>query len=233
MRRVRLDVRGPRMALVVGGRVFVTSYTDNVIVCLPWPACDRELGRVRVHRPRGIVHSHDRLYVACYGDPIGRIVVVDPERLRASHGFFTFRPRGIAKWGDAILVSQVNRGRVVAYDRRGNHLRTWDGFLEPRDICVHGNEMWVADTGNDRIARLDLCRSRLVEVLRLRRPNGVATDGRTLVASQWNSGRITLVASGGMTVTIDDAHTPSMVSCHDGVYLVCDDAANCLYVIDA
>ncbi len=229
MRSIPLSVRGPRMALIHDRHLFVTSYNDSCLVRMPWPACDREDGRVSVHRPRGLVLCHGLLYLACYGNPKGRIVAIDPTTLQIRHSFDAFRPRGIGHWQGTILVTEVNRERVVAYSPRGRVVRTWVGFHEPRDLCVVGDSMLVADTGHHRIVRVHLPSSHVEEVVSVPRPNGVASDGHSLVVTQWNAGIVSLWDScrhWRMTLT-----TPAMVSQTAASYLICDATTNRIHVL--
>ena len=227
MRRVDLPVRDPRMAVVVGSDLFVTSYADNRVVRMPWPACDRVTGVLRVRRPRGVVLLDGLLYVACYGNPIGRVVAFRPETMTVSHRFRAFRPRGIAHWNGNVLVSEVNRGRIAAYGPRGGLRRTWTGFKEPRDVCVHGDAMLVADTGRNRVVLVSLSDAApATTILRMHRPNGVATNGRDVVATEWHSGRV-VTARGHSFI----AMTPTMVACSQNVVTVCDAGLNCVYVL--
>ena len=224
MRTIGLPVRGPRMAIVLGPHLFVTSYTDNMVVRLPWPACDHVDGAVKVRRPRGITSLDGLLYVACYGQPIGRVVAIDPTHMVISHSFPAFRPRGIAQWRGKVIVTEVNRCRVRAYSPRGTVLQTWRGLREPRDVCVWGNDMYIADTGHNRIVRISLITSERTEVAFELRPNGVATNGHTLVTTQWHTGVIR--NSSGMFLC---AIPPAMVSHTANVFMVCDAGSHCVY----
>ena len=229
MRKIELPVRGPRMATVVGSYMYVTSYTDNRVIRMPWPDCDRVDAVVYVKRPRGIVRMDDHLYVACYGNPIGRIVRIDPQTMTASHAFWAFRPRGIAQWRGMILVTEVNRGRVVAYSLSGYLKHVWSGFIEPRDVHVQDDVMWVADTGHDRVVECSLNTPYRHEVARMHRPNGVATGDARIVATQWNSGTVHVISRDGTVMQTFEARTPSMAHYVRHTFLVCDAMANCVY----
>lgn len=232
MRKIPLPVRGPRMALVVGSRVYVTSYAQNRVVRMRWPECDAVEATARVHRPRGVVWLRDRLYVACYGNPVGRVVSLDPETMEATHAFYTYRPRGIAAWNDTLLVTQVNRGRIVQCDpATGQVLRRWTGLREPRDVCVHGDTMYVASTANDAVVSVSLATSARTTLRCVRRPNGVASNGVSTVVTQWHAGCITVFTPGSVVARTYRAARPCMASIHQDAYLVCDDAADCVYVI--
>lgn len=213
------------MAIVLGPHLFVTSYTDNMVVRLPWPSCDHVDGAVKVRRPRGITTLDGLLYVACYGHPMGHVVAIDPHHMVISHSFLAFRPRGIAQWRGQIIVTEVNRGRVRAYSTHGRVLQTWKGLREPRDVCVCGNDMYVADTGHNRIVRISLITSERTDVAREHRPNGVATNGHTLVTTQWHTGVIS--KSHRMLLC---AATPAMASHTANVFMVCDAGSHCVYI---
>lgn len=230
--KIHIPVEGARMALVVGSDVFVTSYDENRIIRMPWPACDCINGCLEVHRPRGIVNCNEHLLVACFGDPVGCVVTVDPVNMRIVHTFPAYRPRGIEFWNGLVLVSEVNRGRIAGYTREGKQIRTWTGFNEPRDLCVWENEMLIADTGNDRIARVDLNTSTITDFAHLARPNGVASDGANVIVTQWNTGLITKFSKTDLqTTTSYTAGTPCMARWSGHCCLVVDATENCVYSI--
>lgn len=230
MRKIPLPVSGPRMAILVRDDVFVTSYAESKVVRMRWPSCSGVHACVRVHRPRGIVHHRGRLFVACYGNPIGAIVCLDASTLDVLHSFPTYRPRGIDVWNDLLVVTQVNRGRVVLYDLVGTLQRCFHGFHEPRDLCVRGDVAYVADTASDSVVSVNLLNGQRRVVHTCTRPNGVATDGTTTVTTLWNTGKILLQADRGGRTWEYTAHTPCMVSFRRGIYIVCDGGANCMYV---
>jgi len=220
------------MALIVGESIVVTSYTENQVVRMEWPSCRIVQARVRVVRPRGIVHHEGCLFVTCYGNPVGRVVCLNASTFEILSSFRTFRPRGIAVWNGLLVVTQVNRGRVVLFDRNGRTKQRLDGFHEPRDVCVHGDVAYVADTASDSVVGVDLVNGKRSVVNTLARPNGVATDGVTTITSLWNSGTIVLQSRNGTVLRTYAGHTPCMASVTNGRYIVCDDSANCMYVFD-
>lgn len=232
MRKIELPFTGPRMAIAVGNDVFVTSYAESQLVRMPWPSCARVQKCTRIFRPRGIVYSDGRLYVACYGNPVGRIVCVDPETLEVLYSFKAFRPRGIDVWRDLLVVTQVNRGQLVLFDVNGRVKGRRHGFREPRDVCVYGDVAYVASTSSDEVMSVNLVDGTRRIVNTFARPNGVATNGGTTVTSLWNAGRI-MIQTNGKGTREYAASRPCMVSYGQGKYIVCDDGADCMYVIDA
>ena len=218
------------MAIVVGNDVFVTSYAENKVIRMHWPSCTQVRACARVFRPRGIVHHKGRLFVACYGNPIGKIVCLDPPTLDVLHSFQTYRPRGIDVWNDLLVVTQVNRGRLVLLDEHGKPQRRLHGLKEPRDVCVCGDLAYVAATDSNAVWSVNLSNDERSVVNAYPRPNGVATNGTTTITALWNSGRI-LVQSRDHTREYV-AHTPCMASYTHGKFIVCDDGANCMYVFD-
>lgn len=219
------------MAIIVKSHIFITFYAENKLVRMPWPKCDRVESVCSVYRPRGLVYTDNLLYVACYGNPIGRVVVVGSDDMVVRRSFIAFRPRGIALWNHLILVSEVNRGRVAAYKPSGRVVHVWGGFSEPRDISVNGDNMYVADTGNNRVVRVELPTSSYSDVLQTQRPNGVASNGTIVVSTDWNSGVVKIVNSNNDSYRCVNAHTPAMVSYARGNFIVCDVIGQCLLVL--
>ena len=230
MRKILLPVSGPRMAIVVGSAVFVTSYAENKVLRMHWPSCTQVHACARVFRPRGIVHHKGRLFVACYGKFIGKIVCLDPATLHVVHSFQTYRPRGIDVWNDLLVVTQVNRDRVVLLDEHGKVHRRFHGLKEPRDVCVCGDLAYVAATDSNAVWRVNLINNERSVVNTCSRPNGVATNGTTAITALWNAGKILLQYKNDTLEYV--AHTPCMASYTRGKYIVCDDGANCMYVFD-
>lgn len=228
-----LPVSGPRMAIVVGTDVFITSYKDHRVIRMDWPACAGVNGHVHVYRPRGIVYHQGRLFVASYGSIVGSIVCLNASTLAVLYSFKTYRPRGIDVWKNLLVVTQVNRGRIVLFDTKGTWRQSFGGLKEPRDVCVHGDVAYVASTGSDSVVGVNLITNARTTVNSFRRPNGVATNGMSIVTSLWNVGQVIVECNHGGPVRRYAATTPSMASISNGNYLVCDDRDNCMYVISA
>lgn len=218
------------MALVFGQSVFVTSYTDNKVVRMNWPRCDRVTQSVYVHRPRGIAMHDGTLVVACYGNPMGTIVVLDPFTLTLLSRFETARPRGIAVWNDLLVITQVNTGRLVLVDKSGRVHKVLSGFRKPRDVCIHDDVAFVASTDSKCVVSVHLVTLVRRIVAPGCRPNGVATNGRTLVVTDWNSGRVMSYTLDGVLSREFQARTPCMVAWSGDTYIVCDHDDHCLYV---
>lgn len=221
------------MAIVVGRDVFVTSYAESKLVRMNWPSCTHVLQSAHVFRPRGIVYHKGKLFVACYGNPVGRIVCLDPSTLNVLHSFKTFRPRGIDAWNDLLVITQVNRGHLLIVDEHGIVQKRLVGFKEPRDVCVHGDVAYVANSGSDSVVGVNLVDNTRFTVNEYSRPNGVATNGKTTITSLWNTGEIILQCNNRNYTKVHGANTPCMASFGNNMYIVCDAEAGCLYVFDA
>lgn len=231
MIKIPLPVRGPRMAIVWNKNVFVTSYSDNKVIRMNWPVCDVIVNSVTIHRPRGIVMYKGLLAIACFGNPIGSIVLLNPATFEIVFRFETLRPRGIDVWKNLLVVTQVNTGCLVLFDKRGVEQQRFGGFEEPRDVCVCKNTAYVASTRSNCVICINLSTHTRHIVHRMHRPNGVATDGRTTVTTEWNSGRVVVRSPFGFCTFA--AHTPCMVSVGEGYFLVCDHGANCMFKVPA
>ncbi|MEE2718659.1 MAG: NHL repeat-containing protein, partial [Planctomycetota bacterium] len=99
---------------------------------------------------------------------------------------------------DTILVTDAARNRILQLAPDGTTVRIIepsDGLRHPTGIAMHDGHLYVADTGNDRIAVLDLdgtllrsIGSRGVAPGRFRRPQGLDIDAadRSVVADTDN-----------------------------------------------
>ena len=67
------------------------------------------------------------------------------------------RPTGVAVAPDgAIYVAESEGGRVTVFAPRGEALRTLDGFVEPTDVAVSADRLYVLDAGAGRVRAFTL-----------------------------------------------------------------------------
>lgn len=93
----------------------------------------------------------------------GAVAVLDPQ-LELRQWLLTDleRPTGVACSGDRILIAETGAHRIVVLDGQGHRStigRRGNGPAEfnfPSALAVSGSDLWVADTLNFRIQRLDL-----------------------------------------------------------------------------
>ncbi|WP_456452027.1 thioredoxin-like domain-containing protein [Hydrogenimonas sp.] len=90
---------------------------------------------------------------------------------------------------DGVVLEATHEGRVQ---------RSWEGFEEPRGLCLHGGELFVADRLTGTVVALGLENdNRRIVAEGLRSPWGLATDGRALQVTEAGRHRIVRVGFGG------------------------------------
>jgi sugar lactone lactonase YvrE/thioredoxin-related protein len=170
-----------------------------------------------------------------------------------------------------LYVSDTGNNRVLAVDpESGGVVRTWgtgeaglrDGAAEaaqlrtPRGLVTHGDALYVADTGNHAIRRIDL-RSGVIETVvqggigatdEIRSPWDLASDGEVLYFSNagahqiWRfdpaGGEATLYSGSGYEGLVDGAAAeaefaqPSGLSFRDGILYVADAESSAVRAVD-
>jgi RHS repeat-associated protein len=113
--------------------------------------------------PTGIVISGSRVFVADSGN--NRIEEFDPEGYFLSAASAPGRPWGLAATNEYVYATEGTNNRVEAFLRAGG-LVPWkhfgtegsgeDQFKDPTGIAVDRNDLYVTDTGNDRVQELTL-----------------------------------------------------------------------------
>jgi DNA-binding beta-propeller fold protein YncE len=118
------------------------------------------------------------------------------------------RPGGIATdWNGNVFVADTYNNRIVRLST-DTHVRTVTGggplervdlsgakLKEPRGLAVWDNSLFVADTGNNRVVRIDLSTGFVAPVVGLtglHRPEGVAVDwlGDTLLVTDTKANKV-------------------------------------------
>ncbi len=89
-------------------------------------------------------------------------------------------PYGIASSGADLVVADTNNSRIQLWDPNTGHtLWTANGFNFPKDVTVAGGVVYVADSLNARVVRLNVADGSLIDSFgtpQLHRPEGVAVD---------------------------------------------------------
>ena len=194
--------RQPRRTVSANGLVYVVSYGANAIFMLD--ACTkRSVGAIRTPnlvRPRGMIVRGGRLYVSCYGNPIGQILIIDQTTGCEIHNFRVPRPRGIAMLGQQLFVTEVMKNRISIFKTNGEFVNyIYAGFRHPRGIDVDRMRglLLVADSGNNRVVWLTSS-GRVTRICKgLDAPNDVliCSDGMVVV-SQWYRQSLRLMSRG-------------------------------------
>lgn len=197
-----LKLRHPRKPLLHAGRLWVASYGDHGIHCFDARTLRRVgvLRRCEIRRPRGLAACGARLYVACYGDPMGALVCVDLRTLRVLFCVPLPRPRGVAVHRGEVYVTEVMRHRVSVLDLHGvprRHLACAQMRL-PRGVAVDAlGRVVVASSGNGKVLFLRASDGVLLHAVGgLRRPNDVACCGARVYASEWGGRRVRELTTG-------------------------------------
>lgn len=115
----------------------------------------------RIVKPTSITSRGGKLYVA---DISGQLLIIDPpkktiEQLKGNQGLGKLKkPVGVAvdKAG-FVYVADVGKKEVLIYDEKGEYLKSvaGDGDLNPTDIAVFDNELYVMDTRRSLIRVFD------------------------------------------------------------------------------
>lgn len=93
-----------------------------------------------------------------------------------------------------IYIADSKHGRVVVTDLQGGFIGEIDAadsgqkLLRPQDICLSGGELFIADTGNKRIVRVDLKtnKTRILEG-NWSEPVGIDVKDGVLALSDWHA----------------------------------------------
>ena len=116
-------------------------------------------------------------------------------------------PRGVALDGKGrIWVSDFGHSRVAIFDAAGGSLGGWGGvrgngkyqMLDPTDVAVHGDDVYVADTWNGRVQHLTTSgqyRDTAADGLYGPRGVAVAPDGKVWITDSGNN-RLAVLQAG-------------------------------------
>ena len=115
-------------------------------------------------------------------------------------------PRGTALDGKGRLwVSDFGHSRVVIFDAAGGSLGGWGGvrgngkyqLLDPADVAIHGDDVYVADTWNGRVQHLTISGQYRDTTAGFYGPRGVAvaSDGKIWITDCGNN-RLAIVQAG-------------------------------------
>jgi len=116
-------------------------------------------------------------------------------------------PRGIALDGQGrIWVTDFGHSRVAIFDSSGGSLGAWGGvrgngpyqLLDPADVAIRGDDVYVADTWNGRVQHFTTAgrfKDTVATGLYGPRGVGIASDGTVWIADSGNN-RLALIAGG-------------------------------------
>jgi tripartite motif-containing protein 71 len=87
-----------------------------------------------------------------------------------------------------LYVADTGNNRVQKFDPSGAFVAAWNGFAQPQDVEVAGNELYVVSSGDDRVAQLTIDGTRIRSwggsgsgAGRFRVPDGLGVDSAGLV----------------------------------------------------
>ena len=184
----------PRDIFVLDNHLIVSSYDHDALYFID--RATLELKRIvrnphMVH-PRGLYHNNGNLYTACYGNPIGRIVIMSLASFDERSHFPVPRPRGIIVVRDRVYVTEVMQDRIGVYHTNGKcDTVLAEGLLcRPRGLTRDTNKMYVADSGTDRIVAMTFKGRLLFAVNGIRNVNDVSYCNGGLYATEWYEKRL-------------------------------------------
>ncbi|MEW6407862.1 MAG: hypothetical protein AB1465_04185 [Patescibacteria group bacterium] len=117
---------------------------------------------------------------------------------------FSF-PEGIDVDGQGnVYVADTASGKVRKYDKNTGVVYTlFSGLQKPRDVMIRGNELYIADTGNNRILRSNTAGAGFTTVAEISLPRKLAWgDTMLFVASEGIKGVIGISLTSGQKLTL-------------------------------
>lgn len=231
--------RKPRCILHHGACVYVSAYGADAIFRLD-AATHERLSAIRTPdlvNPRGLVVVGKKLFAACYGHPVGSVVVICLDTLSQAGTFKVHRPRGITASGGLLYVTEVFMDRIGVFSLDGNlKCHIYCRLHRPRGIAIDKERslLVVADSGNDRLVWMTLDGRIVKKCPGLHAPNDVVIcpDG-TIVASEWYGRSLRMLRDGKLSkrfvVPGGSGHFSMMGRSRRRVY-VSDDDRGCVHV---
>jgi len=180
----------PRKTLMHNGTLWLSSFDDNCIFLFD-PETEMLKGTVsfpNLHNPRGMFPKGKYIYIACYGDPMGKVICLDSETLKEIFYFEVPRPRGLVILENEIFVTEVMEHRVSVFDLNGNLMRyIGTGILQcPRGIAIdNSGNIVIADSANNRVVWFNPDGRFLNSSDGLLSPNDVVCYNNNIFVSEW------------------------------------------------
>lgn len=131
----------PREMLIFDNLLLITSYGDNCIYI--YNSMSNELiNKVKtpnLSNPRGIFLYKEKIYVTCFGDPIGKVVCLDSKNFTEIFYFSTPRPRGIILFQNKMYITSVLESKINIYNLEGNYYQSFESeyLKNPRGITLN------------------------------------------------------------------------------------------------
>ena len=179
----------PRKILYYNGKLWLTSFGDNCIFIFDsyTEKLKEKITLLNLQNPRGIYPYKNYIYVACYGDPIGKIICINKDTLCEEFYFSVARPRGIIILNKEIFITEVIKNRISIYTLNGKFKRyIGDNILKfPRGLDIFNNNVIVADSGNNRIIELSITGQIINIIENFNSPNDVVTYENQIIVSEW------------------------------------------------
>jgi len=163
------------------------------------------------NEPKGITISGAHLYVTDYGSfKIRKIEIATGmvTSLAVSAGVF-FYPTGIATDGTYLYVADSYHNKIRKIDMATNIVTTLAGsgdwgeavdgtgtdarFWYPSNIVIDGTHLYVADSNNNKIRKIDLVTGTVTTVAGIKEPDGITTDGSYLYVTEFRNHKISKI----------------------------------------
>lgn len=103
-----------------------------------------------------------------------------------------------------LYVADTGSGKIRKYDKKTGVVKTlFSGMKQPKDVMVRGSELYIADTGNNRILRSNTAGGGLSNFASISMPRKLAWgDGTIFVASEGLKGVIGISLASGKRITV-------------------------------
>lgn len=163
------------------------------------------------NEPKGITINGTHLYVTDYGSSKIRKIEIATgivTSLAVSAGVF-FYPTGIATDGTYLYVADSYHNQIRKIDMATSDVTTLAGsggwgeavdgtgtkarFWYPTGIIIDGAHLYVADTNNNKIRKIDIVTGTVTTVAGIREPNGITTDGSYLYVTEFSNHKISKI----------------------------------------
>lgn len=230
----------PRDILVVDDVVFVSSYDHDSIFVLDRGTFEL-IGAIRqphmVH-PRGLYAHNGRLYAACYGNPMGKVVVMSLSTFQEVSHFPVPRPRGLVVVRDRVHVTEVMQNRIGVYRKTGEcDAVLGQGMLcRPRGLTHDATKLYVADSGADRIVAMTFSGTLVFAVGGIYHINDVACYAGRLYATEWYEKRVVCVwgkrVQTRAAVRGGSGNLAMLTVSDHRLVLVSDDTRGCIHIFE-
>ena len=240
-RSIHCGLLGRPRDILVDIHIFVSSYDHDCIFIIDKNRFQL-IGVITTQHmttPRGLFAQRGKLYVACYGNPIGRVVGISLSTFRELFFFPVPRPRGVVIVDERLYVTEVINNRIGVYKKRGEFIHSLGETMlyRPRGICRYKKNMLaIADSGKDRVVVMSLYGHINFIVNNIHAPNDVIFHMGTIYVTEWYNGCIRLIKDHRLLskrITMKYCGNLSMLTASGHNVFVSDNTHGCIHVFSS